>query len=306
MMTQPQPIVLPRTLVTGSGGFVGQHFCGRYGGVSLTDQYGPVDLCDSARVRSAISRATPDAVLHLAAQSSVASSFDDPASTFATNFVGTLNLLEALSAAGFKGAFLYVGSADVYGKADEADLPTGETKPLRPLSPYAVSKVAAEALCYQWGQTNGFRVVLTRPFNQIGPGQDRRFAVAGFARQIVDIRKGRQSPTLVTGNLDVTRDFTDVRDAVRAYSMLLGSGQNGEVYNICSGQERSLRSIADALMRIAGVEAQMEVDPARLRPSEQSRVVGDPGKIRSQIGWQAEIPLETTLADILRDVEENE
>ncbi|MGB6687375.1 MAG: GDP-mannose 4,6-dehydratase [Terracidiphilus sp.] len=305
MIAQPTPMEPPRILVTGSSGFVGRHFCSRYGGISLTDENGQVDLCDAARVRQAVTRAAPEAVLHLAAQSSVVSSFADPASTFAVNFLGTLNLLEALSAIEFQGAFVYVGSADIYGKTSDADLPTRETHPLHPLSPYAVSKVAAEALCYQWGQTNDLHVVLTRPFNQIGPGQDRRFAVVGFARQIVGIRKGRQSPTLVTGNLDVTRDFTDVRDAVRAYSMLLSSGQDGEVYNICSGRERSLRSIAEALMRIAGVEAQLEVDPARLRPSEQHRVVGDPSKIRSQIGWIAEIPLEDTLADILRDIEEN-
>ena len=292
--------------MTGSSGFVGRHFCSRYGGVSLIDENGPVDLCDAARVRPAVARAAPQAVLHLAAQSSVASSFANPASTFAVNFLGTLNLLEALSAVKFQGAFLYVGSADVYGKTDDANLPIRETQPLHPLSPYAVSKVAAEALCYQWGQTYNFRVVLTRPFNQIGPGQDQRFAVPGFASQIVDIRKGRQSPTLFTGNLDVMRDFTDVRDAVRAYYILLVSGQNGEVYNICSGKERTLRSIVDALLRLAKVEAQIEVDPARLRPYEQHRGVGDAGKIRSHVGWSPEIPLETTLAEILQEIEENE
>jgi len=178
--------------------------------------------------------------------------------------------------------------------------------PLRPRSPYAVSKIAAEALCYQWSQTHGFRVVLTRPFNQIGPRQNLQFAVADFARQIVDIRRGRRAPILVTGNLDVTRDFTDVRDVVHAYHMFLTKGRNGEIYNICSGRERSLRSIVDALLRIAGVQAEIQVDADRLRPSEQRRMVGDPRKIRDFIGWVPETDFETTLTEILREVEENE
>jgi GDP-4-dehydro-6-deoxy-D-mannose reductase len=245
----------------------------------------------------------PDAVLHLAAQSSVAASFQDPELTFKVNFFGTFNLLQALRAVGFQGVFVYVGSADVYGATGDADLPTNESQPLRPRSPYAVSKVAAEALCYQWSQTQSFPVVLIRPFNQIGPGQDLRFAIPQFAHQIVEIVRGRRPPRLVTGDLDVTRDFVDVRDAVRAYRMLLERGQNGEVYNLCSGQERSLRSLLHQLLAIAGVEAEMQVDPSLLRPGEQRRVVGNPAKIRTLIGWEPEIPLGTTLTDILNEEE---
>jgi GDP-4-dehydro-6-deoxy-D-mannose reductase len=304
-MTQSPATESRKVLVTGNSGFVGRHFCSCYGGNPLADQNGLVDLRDAARVRQAVASAVPDAVVHLAGQSSVAESFADPIATFAVNFTGTLNLLEALAAAGFQGVFLYVGSADVYGRTNESELPIRETQPLRPRSPYAVSKVAAEALCYQWSQTHDFRVVLTRPFNQIGPGQDKRFAVSNFARQILDIRCGRQSPFLVTGNLDVSRDFTDVRDAVRAYRMLLAIGQNGEVYNLCSGEERSLRSIVEAMLRIAGVQAEVQVDPDRLRPTEQRRVVGDPAKIRDTIGWSPEVPFASTLTDILREAEEN-
>jgi GDP-4-dehydro-6-deoxy-D-mannose reductase len=295
-----------RVLVTGSGGFVGGHFCSRYGGIPFEDQDGAVDLCDGRRVRSAIASLMPEAVLHLAAQSSVASSFDDPDSTFNVNFMGTLNLLQALSAVKFQGVFLYVGSADVYGRTSEAELPTRETQALRPRSPYAVSKVAAEALCYQWSQTHNFRVVLARPFTQIGPGQDKRFAIADFADQIVDMRRGRKPPLMVTGDLDVTRDFTDVRDTVRAYRMLLENESNGEVFNICSGRERSLRSLAEELLQIAGVHAEIQVDAARLRASEQRRMIGDPSKIRTLLGWSPEISLKTTLTDILRTAEENE
>jgi GDP-4-dehydro-6-deoxy-D-mannose reductase len=295
-----------KVLITGRSGFVGQHFSSRYGGVSFASASDAVDLRDPVSVRSAVASVSPDAVLHLAAQSSVASSFDNPTKTFDVNFFGTLHLLQALSEIGFNGVFVYVGSADVYGATDEAQLPVNEAQPLRPRSPYAVSKIAAEALCYQWSQTHSFKVVLTRPFNQIGPGQNLQFAVPDFARQVVNIRRGQQAPILVTGNLDVTRDFTDVRDVVHAYHMLLTKGRNGEIYNICSGRERSLRSIVDALLRIAGVEAEIQVDADRLRPSEQRRMVGDSRKIRDLIGWEPEIDLETTLTDILRKVEEEE
>jgi GDP-4-dehydro-6-deoxy-D-mannose reductase len=300
------PVSVPANiLVTGSNGVVGRHFCSRYGGAPLADRNGPVDIRDSERVYATIASLMPDAVLHLAAQSSVASSFENPAVTYEVNFLGTLNVLEALSRIGFKGVFLYVGSADVYGKTEEPELPTRETQPLRPRSPYAVSKVAAEALCYQWSQTQSFRIVLTRPFNQIGPGQRARFAIADFAHQIVRISRGRQQPILTTGDLDVTRDFTDVRDTVHACRMLLESGENGEVYNICSGRERSLRSLVDGLLQVAGVKVELKLDPGRLRPAEQRRVVGDPGKIRAHIGWTPEIELETTLTDILKEVKAN-
>jgi GDP-4-dehydro-6-deoxy-D-mannose reductase len=295
-----------KIMITGGSGFVGRHFSSRYGGVPFASAGDAVDLRDPISVRAAVASIRPDAVLHLAAQSSVASSFDNLTETFNVNFFGTLHLLQALNAIGFNGVFVYVGSADVYGATDDAQLPVNEAQPLRPRSPYAVSKIAAEALCYQWSQTHGFRVVLTRPFNQIGPGQNLQFAVADFARQIVDIRRGRRAPILVTGDLDVTRDFTDVRDVVHAYHMLLTKGRNGEIYNICSGRERSLRSIVDTLLRIAGVQAEIEVDADRLRPSEQRRMVGDPRKIRDFIGWVPEIDLETTLTEILREVEENE
>ena len=294
-----------KLIVTGGSGFVGTHLRARYGGIPFADHDGRVDLCDAQRVRSAIAELKPAAVLHLAAQSSVAASFADPASTFSVNFHGTLNLLQALSAAEFQGVFLYVGSADVYGRMSEAELPVREIQPLRPRSPYAVSKVAAEALCYQWSQTQkNFRIVLTRPFTQIGPGQDSRFAIADFAHQVAEMRSGRRSPIMVTGDLDVTRDFTDVRDAVRAYHLLLRNGKNGEVYNICSGQERSLRSLVDELLRIAGVQAEQRGDPARMRPAEQRRMVGDAGRIHAMLGWSPEISLTTTLTDILRKAEE--
>ena len=293
-----------KLLVTGSSGAVGRHFCSQFGGLALEDTAGFVDLRDAARVRSVVAAIRPDAVLHLAAQSSVADSFDDPHATYDVNFFGTLHLLEALGACGFRGALLYVGSADVYGSTDDSHLPIPETHPLRPRSPYGVSKVAAEALCYQWSQTQKFRIVLTRPFNLIGPGQDGRFAAPGFARQIVEIRNGTREAAIATGDLDVTRDFTDIRDAIRAYRLLLDVGENGEIYNVCSGRERSLREIVLALLQLAGVEATLSVAPERLRPHEQRRVAGDPGKLFARTGWAPQIPFETTLKDILKEAEE--
>ena len=303
-MTNPVAAAPANTLVTGSSGLIGRQFLATYGGVALHDSFGPVDIRNADRVKAATAAIRPESVLHLAAQSSIANSFQDPAATCAVNFLGTLNLLEALAAIGFRGTLVYLSSADVYGRVDPAQMPIDESQPLRPLSPYAVSKVAAEALCYQWSQTQDFSIVIARPFNQIGPGQARRFAVANFAAQVAQIAAGERPPVVVTGDLDVTRDFTDVRDTVRACRLLLERGRNGDVYNLCSGRETSLRTILDNLLELAGVEATVQLDPDRLRPAEQRRTVGDPSKIRDRIGWKPEIPLPATLHDIFAEAKE--
>ena len=296
---------IPDLLVTGASGFIGKHFRSRFGGKSFEDQNGVIDLADPARVHAAIAAMQPAAVLHLAAQSSVASSFQDPRVTFGVNFLGTLNLLEALNSSGFRGLFLYVSSADIYGAVEEQDLPLTESQIVKPRSPYAVSKVAAEALCYEWGQTHDLTTVVVRPFNQIGPGHDVRFAVPHFAKQIVEIRRGTQPAVLSTGNLDITRDFTDVRDSVWALRLLLQHGRNGETYNLCSGTERTLSSILQQLLELAGVHAEVQVDSARTRPNEQKRMVGSPAKIKEHTGWVPTIPTATTLQDILDDLEKH-
>jgi GDP-4-dehydro-6-deoxy-D-mannose reductase len=292
-----------KILVTGESGFIGRHFLAAHGGVGLNDAAGIVDLRDAARVNAAVAAVRPDAVLHLAAQSSVASSLQDPTGTYAVNFLGTLNLLEALRAIDFNGVVLYVSSADVYGSVAETDLPIHEELPARPRSPYAVSKVAAEALCYQWSRSCNFRIVIVRPFNQIGPGHDPRFAIPDFARQIVAMRRGMHPPVLTTGDLEVTRDFTDVRDSVRAFYRLLESGHNGEIYNVCTGTERTLSSLVRRLLELAGVSATMQTDPARLRPVEQRRMAGSYAKIQGHVGWEPSIGIDTTLADILKEAE---
>jgi len=286
-------------LVTGLSGFVGSWCRRQMPCVDLALDGKFVDLRDADRVRLAIEAIRPQAVIHLAAQSDVPSSIADAAETYAINFGGTFNLLTALATAGFAGRCLYVGSADVYGTVPEAQLPISEQRPMRPLNPYAVSKVAAEALCYQWSQTGPFEIVIARPFNHIGPRQSDRFAVASFARQIAAHRAGRGAGRLRVGDIDTTRDFTDVRDIVRAYAMLLERGRNGEAYNVCSGVERTLREVIGALLKAAGVDMQIEVDTDRLRRVEQRRMSGSFAKLHADTGWQPEIPFDQTLVDTL-------
>jgi GDP-4-dehydro-6-deoxy-D-mannose reductase len=292
-----------KLLLTGSDGFVGTVLKRCRPCIPLTDEAGNVDLRDADRLRRAVARSAPDAVVHLAAQSFVPQSFAHPRETYDINFLGTLNLLEALKAAGFTGRFLYVGSGDSYGVVAPDELPIDEAHPLRPRSPYAVSKAAAEALCYQWSQSEAFAIVMTRSFNHIGPGQSERFVVSDFARQAVEIRKGTRKAVIRTGDIDVTRDFTDVRDAVQAYLLLLERGAGGEVYNVCSGSEQSIRDLLTRLLQLAGVEAAVERDHARLRPSEQRRICGSPRKLERDTGWTRQYSLDASLADILNDWE---
>lgn len=288
-----------RILLTGASGFIGRHLKEKVKCLSLEDENGQIDIRDRTRVVRAVSEIQPDGVIHLAAQSFIPESFKDPQETFSVNFLGTLSLLEALKANNFSGKMLYVGSADVYGLVDPSSLPISEDHPLHPRSPYAVSKVAAEALCYQWSQTGTFPIVLSRPFNQIGSGQDPRFAIANFARQIMNIRRGHRPQKIEVGDIDVTRDFTDIDDAVEAFLCLLKSGRNGEVYNVCSGKELSIRYLIESMLKLSGVDAEIIIDQNRLRLSEQRRVCGNPQKINSEIHWHPRIPLEETLKRII-------
>ncbi|MBG9388876.1 GDP-mannose 4,6-dehydratase [Caenimonas aquaedulcis] len=294
-------------LVTGLSGFVGSHFGSRVpGAVDLLDGARAADIRRRDEVVRAVAQARPDAVLHLAAQAAVPASFDDPAETYDTNFEGTLNLLMALRESGFRGRMLFVGSADIYGTVPEAELPITEGRPSRPLNPYAVSKVAAEALCYQWSQAGPFEIVMARPFNHIGPRQSPQFAVSDFARQIAAGRRGRGPGKLVVGDIDTTRDFTDVRDIVRAYELLLKHGRNGEAYNVCSGVERSVRDVIAAMLAAAGADMPLEVDAHRLRKIEQRRMLGSFAKLQADTGWRPEIPFGQTLADTLNYWDEKE
>lgn len=307
-MTKAQEERVKRVLVTGASGFVGRHFCRhtetmpQWRAVPAPEE---LDLRDATSVANFLAAAAPlDVVLHLAAQSNVPQSFVDPEATYDVNFLGTLRLLRGLKAHGFHGRFIYVGTADAYGLVPEDELPVGEERPLRPRNPYAVSKAAAEALVYQWTQSEGLNAVLVRPFNHIGPGQDERFAVGAFARQFAEMALGRRPPRLEVGDLNVTRDFTDVRDVARAYSELLTRGTPGSVYNIGSGSETRLRDIVGTLGALAGIEAEIVVDTVRLRPAEQRRMVADTTRIRRDLDWQPHYRLEQTLEDTYKDWKE--
>jgi GDP-4-dehydro-6-deoxy-D-mannose reductase len=290
-------------LLIGGTGFVGGHLKR-----DLLDHNYTVDIHDeSIDIRNAeqlnreFAGKKYDSVVHLAAQSSVPDSFKYPRETFEINFMGTLNVLTALQGTGFKGRMLYIGSGDVYGLLGEHELPVSEERPLKPNNPYSVSKVAAEALCYQWSQTGEYEITMARPFNHIGPGQSERFVLPDFAKQLMEISVQRRDPVLSVGDIDVTRDFTDVRDIVRAYRLLIERGANGEVYNVCSGREYSIRSLLLKMMDMASVGAEILQDSKRMRPSEQRRIFGSFNKLRRDTGWQPEIPIEKTLIDILDD-----
>jgi GDP-4-dehydro-6-deoxy-D-mannose reductase len=293
-------------LVTGLSGFVGAHVATSLDAVPLAVEGRAVDLTEPKEVLAALDEARPDGVLHLAAQSAVTLAISDPLETYRVNVLGTLNLLEGLRATGFRGRLLYVSSGDVYGGVPPDELPVVETRRPAPRNPYAVSKLAAEALCLEWARSCGLDVVLARPFNHVGPGQDERFAVADFARQVVRVRKGLAAPELVVGDVDATRDFTDVRDVVSAYLLLLTHGRRGEVYNVASGTERSLRSVVEQLSLLAQVAVSLRVEPRRLREGEQRRVQASHEKLSRDTGWRPRIPWNQTLQDTLSYWEEKE
>jgi GDP-4-dehydro-6-deoxy-D-mannose reductase len=287
-----------RTLLTGASGFVGCHV---EAAIACTSLPRGIDLQDREALNEAVGFIQPDAVIHLAAQSFVPAAFENPRKTFDINFYGTLNLLEALKAAGFKGRMIFVGSGDIYGQVAESAFPVKEDFPLRPRNPYAVSKVAAEALCYQWSQTENFEIIMVRPFNHIGPGQSARFVLSDFAQQITEISVGHRSPVLSVGDIDVTRDFTDVRDVVRAYELLLTKGKNGTVYNVCSGHEHSIRELLLRLIEFSSVEVKIEQDLSRMRPAEQRRMVASYELLHKDTGWNPKISLDQSLKDLLHD-----
>lgn len=295
-----------RLYLTGAGGFVGTHLIaahaqGAFGDCELHAMPSSLDIRDAQAVRENVEHAKPDVVIHLAAQSFVPRSFEDPRETYDINFGGTLNLLSALRGAKFTGRLLYVSSGDVYGKVPESELPVTEERIPAPRNPYAVSKLATETLCRQWHFSEGLDVVIARPFNHIGPGQDPRFVVPAFAGQVVRIAQGEAEPRLAVGDIDTSRDFSDVRDIVQAYAALLARGSSGVVYNVCSGREVVVRDVLQTLCDLAGVSPDITVDRKRLRRSEQRRMVADSGLLRRDTGWAPRLSLETSLAQILDD-----
>ena len=291
---------MSRLLVLGHTGFVGKHVLAQARArhdIEVSVPASDFDVRNARSVAEAISAAEPDWIAHLAAQSSVADSLKQPVETYFVNTIGTANVVSSALESGFTGRMLFVSSADVYGAVESTALPIAESQPAAPRNPYAASKLAAEIVCLEAARRSGLDVVIARPFNHIGPGQDARFAVASFAAQIAAIAAGERPPTLAVGDLSVERDFSDVRDVVTAYFTLLERGDRGAIYNICSGVGHQLDYVLRQLILAAGTEVRIEVDQSRLRTSEAPRLVGDNRKLRS-LGWSPQISLSQTLSDV--------
>ena len=218
-----------------------------------------------------------------------------------TNVLGIVHLLDAARRLSLRPAVLVVGSAEEYGPVGKEEIPIREEAPLRPASPYAVSKVAQGALALLYGPAGGMRVVTTRTFHHTGPGRGEAFAESSFARQLAEIEAGRRPPVLEVGNLEAVRDFTDVRDVVRAYWTLLDHGDPGGVYNVCSGRGVRIRELLERLVALARIPVEVRVDAARLRPADIPALVGDPSRLREATGWSPRIELGTTLRDLIDD-----
>jgi len=257
-----------------------------------------LDLRDFAQVRQILEEVRPERIYHLAAFSSVVDSFQDPRGCYEVNFGGTLNLLESWRQLGFDSRLLLVSSSDVYGRAKEADLPLREESSLCPASPYAGSKVAAEFMAVQFGLSYGLPVVRVRPFHHTGPRQSPAFVCSNFARQVAEIVCGLRPPVMSVGNSKVGRDFSDVRDIVRGYALLIEQGRVGEVYQLCSGHAVVIGQVVDSLAAISRVPIEVRVDVNRVRAGEAAVLWGDSTKVRLETAWSPEYELRTTLRDL--------
>jgi GDP-4-dehydro-6-deoxy-D-mannose reductase len=277
--------------VTGGEGFVGTHLRAVLGADAVAPD---ADVVDGGAVAAAIESARPRAIVHLAAQSSVAASWEDAAAAWEVNVVGTVNVLEAARAKAPEARILFVSTGEVYGRADE--IPTPETAPLAPISPYAASKAAAEVACGQFGR-RGLDVVVARAFAHEGPGRDERFAVGSWTRQIAEL-EGRGGGVLEVGDLSAERDITDVRDVCRAYTLLLDADVAG-TYNVASGRAVTMQQVVDVLVSLARCRVEVEQRADRMRPADIPRLAGDASRLRAATGWEPQIPLEQTLADTL-------
>jgi GDP-4-dehydro-6-deoxy-D-mannose reductase len=308
-----------RALITGVAGFVGGHLAEAIQAETDWQVWGSIlaeadrafvvanvtalltDLRNPAAVRELIDRVHPEVVFHLAGQAYVPQSWADPWDTYETNIRSQLNVLEAISAAGLTPRIIAVASNEVYGLVREADLPIDEDTPLRPNSPYGVSKIAQDFMGLQYWLDRQLPVIRVRPFNHIGPRQSDRFVAPSFARQIVEIERGLKPPVLKLGNMAAQRDFTDVRDMCRAYLACAQRGEPGETYNIGSGRARSVRELLDLMLAASPIAIAEEIDPEKLRPSDVPIAVCDPAKFKQQTGWAPRIAFEQTCLDILND-----
>jgi len=258
------------------------------------------ELRELSSARDLVERARPDYIVHLAAQSFVGASWQTPAETLMTNAIGQMNLFEAIRQLGSASRFLVIGSSEEYGLVEPDELPIRETNPLRPLSPYAVSKVTQDLMGFQYFKSYGLDIVRARAFHHTGPRRSDNFSTSTFARQIAEIEAGLREPVVVAGDLKPVRDFSDVRDIVRGYWDLLERGTAGEVYNLCSGVDWTIERMLTFLISQSSVPGiEIRTDAARLRPSDVPVLRGSYEKIARAVGWRPRIPLEQTLTDLL-------
>ena len=312
-----------KILITGFAGFVSQHFLSLLNtnepgskvlGIDknkpdfnfssfphLSIAFENIDLLDKVATDKVLDDFKPEYILHLASVSSVAQSWLTPLETFVNNTTIFLNLVELVRVSNNKCRVLSVGSSEEFGDVNETELPLTEEHPLKPLSPYAVARVSQEMLSKIYADGFALDIIMTRSFNHIGPGQKDIFVISSFAKQLVQLSKNKESKaTLTTGNLSITRDFLDVRDVVKAYYLLLKKGRSGEVYNICSGNGIVLSDIVSKLCEILNLAIETKINPDLFRPNENKKIIGSYQKIKNELGWQPEIPLDKSLEDIIR------
>lgn len=304
---------MPKAFVTGINGFVGTHLNNylikkgyevfgtvKPGSGDSSSDRRPVDILDFEGVKTFINDVEPDFVFHLAALTSPSESFKNPQETITNNIGGQVNILEALKDLKLLNTkILIVSSAEVYGAVDKKHLPTNEDAPLKPRSPYAVTKIAQDFLGLQYFLSHKIKCIRVRPFNHIGPHQAPFFSVPSFAKQIAEIEKGLKEPVLEVGNLDSRRDFTDVRDVVRAYELLMEKGEIGEVYNIGSGKSHKIEDILNQLLSMSNVNIIVKKDPDLMRPADIPELLCDHSRLHKATGWKSEIDINTSLKDTL-------
>lgn len=299
---------MARVLVTGAGGFVGGHLVpsleadGHEVVGTAIDDRGELRYLDvryPERVDQLVADVKPELVFHLAGQSSVSLSWKEPALTYEVNALGTHYLLESINRHVPEARVHIAASSDEYGKVDPSECPIDESAPLRPVSPYAVSRVTGEWIGRMYFESFALHVVVTRAFMHVGPGQPASFATADWARQIALAEAGRAEPVVRTGNLEGLREFGDVRDVVVAYKAVLEHGKPGEAYNVATGEPHRLGEVLDLLIGMAEVEVRAETDPTKLRPVDFPVLFGDAGKLERATGWKPSYRLEDTLADVL-------
>lgn len=308
-----------RVLITGASGFVGYHIATYlqstqpniilHGTVlDSNQQLSPayahryeIDLRDTEQVLNMLATSQPDAIYHLAAQAFVPRSFEDPWETLENNIRSQLNVIEGCLKLGIQPRILVISSAEVYGEVSTNQMPMDENTPLRPTNPYSVSKVTQDMMGLQYYLSHQLPIMRARAFNHIGPGQSTRFVAPSFANQIALIEANQQEPFIYVGNLEAKRDFTDVRDIVRAYALIIEKGTPGQAYNVASGKAYSIQYLLDTLLTYSEIDIDIRIDEKRLRPVDVPEIRGDISKLNQDTDWQPIITFEETLKDVLND-----